>query len=432
MKQSSNRQTIENLILHSASGGQDDSFVGLKYIKNQVHIYYPECYQIDANSSTFRNDVLALLRTISIAKTSSSESSKAYNTQNEGGDYALLSYIWLINDYLSRGFYVNREKTYKTNQNGKINWKKTMQLDPIVSNSNIVFPNVVVERKNSIDNIIVDVHKFCVKKSIDYIGWLFNIKSDFIQVPHFTESLKKIYLNALNKELSHTFIDDKKVLLNHMKNVLVGLDETSNNKEFVYGVDSYYYIFERMIDSIFRNVDSIKDFYPSSKWVLLKNKEPIPSSNLRPDTIILKEENDNNTAFILDSKFYRFGFTGNDKDLPETTSIQKQITYGEYIKSFAKREEAKIKVDKVYSAFIIPFDKEREPFKSDNNLEYVGYAKSDWKGNDNSYEIVHTFLIDLKHVIKTWNTYNHKEDVDSLVTEILDWQQEYEDSHPKS
>lgn len=423
---------IKNLEINYATGATDNSFVGLKYIGNKVYISSPECYRIIDDDSVIRQDILDLLGTISIAKTASIEKSKAYNTQNKGGEFALFSYLWVINDFLANGFYVNREKVYKTNQNGKINWKRTMQTEPIISKRSIIFPDIVVEKKSEADSILIEVHKLCVKKSIDNIGWLFNLSSDFIQTPRFTESLKKVYLNAIKRELDHTFLDNKRLLLNHMKNVIEGLDENANNRDFVYGVDSYYYIFERMIDSIFGNVDNIKDFYPAGQWVLLKNEKPIPSSNLRPDTIILKDENGERIAFILDSKFYRFGFTGNDDDLPETTSIQKQITYGEYVKRFSESEKAKIKVDKVYSAFIIPFDKEREQFKSNNNMEYVGYAKSDWKDNDNSHEIVHTFLIDLKHVIKTWNNYNHKEDVDSLVKGILHWQEEYEKNQPKS
>lgn len=409
-------KTINNLFLHSVTGGVDDSFVGLKTIGNEIHVFHPECYAIDINSPEIREDILALLKTVSIAKTASIEHSKAYNTHNKDGDFALFSYIWIIKDYLSHGFYVNREKVYQINENGKINWKKTMQSDAIVSKRNIVFPNITVERKSNIDNILVEIHKYCVKKSIDYIGWLFNLSSSFIQVPKFTTSMKKLYLDTINQELDHTFVDEKKILLTHMRNVIIGLDESSNNKDFVYGVDSYYYIFERMVDSIFGNVTNISDFYPSAKWQLVRNEfKEMESSKLRPDTIILKDdESGNKLAFILDSKFYRFGFTGNESDLPETTSIQKQIIYGDYI-----LKNSPVSVDRIYNAFLLPYDKNRETFKSDKNLQYIGFAKSTWKDNSMSHDIIHAFLIDLKHVIKTWNQFNHFDDVDALLNEIL-------------
>lgn len=420
---SSSNNAISHLVLHSVTGGVDDSFVGLKFDGNQIHIFHPECYSISSEPSKTRNEIIALIRTISIAKTASLERSKAYNTQNDGGDFALYSYLWMINDFLANGFYVNREKTYKVNQNGRINWKKTMQTEPIVSKNNVVFPNITVEKKSEMDNILVEVHKLCVKKSIDYIGWLFNLNSSFIVVPRLTDSIKKAYLNAVQQELDHTFLDSKRLLLNHMKNILNGLDERSNNKEFVYGVDSYYYIFERMIDSIFGNVDRMSNFYPSSKWQLVRdNYVEHESSKLRPDTIILQNDDcDHYTAFILDSKFYRFGFTGDEADLPETTSIQKQITYGEFLK-----KNSDYRIDKVYSAFLMPYDKTREVFKSNDIIQYIGFAKSTWKDNQKSHELIHSFLIDLKHVILNWNSFHHIEDVSSLTEQIVDNQQKAE------
>ena len=411
----SSNNPIRSIEYHSVSGGVDDSFVGLKYDGNQIHIYHPECYCIAKDSPETRNDILSLLRTISIAKTTSHEHSKAYNTQNDGGEFALFSYLWLIKDYMSNGIYVNREKTYKVNQPGKINWKRTLQTEPIVSGKNIVFTNIIVENKSNIDNILVEAHKLCVKKSIDYIGWLFNLNSDFITVPKVTDALINEYRIAVQNEMNKTFLDNKRLLLRNMKNVLEGLDERSNNKEFVYGVDSYYYIFERMIDSIFGNVDRIRDYYPSAEWHLVKNEyHGKNASKLRPDTIILLDDGNNKfNAYILDSKFYRFGYTGDENDLPETTSIQKQITYGEYIKKNIKRPIAN-----VYNAFILPYDKTRDKFKSNDNLQYIGFAKSTWKDNKDSHELIHAFLIDLKYVIHEWNRNNHDVVVSNLINLI--------------
>lgn len=45
------------------------------------------------------------------------------------------------------------------------------------------------------------------------------------------------------------------------------LSDDQNANEIVYGVDSYAYIFERMINSIFGNRDATK-FNPSADWYL--------------------------------------------------------------------------------------------------------------------------------------------------------------------
>lgn len=412
MSLSSNR--INNFHPHPVTGKTDDSFVGLRIKGNDIHFFYPESYRFDEDSDTVRNDILDLLRTISIAKTTSIKPSPAYNSTKVQGEFALMSYLWVIKDFLRNGFYVNREKIYKINQAGRVDWKRTMQTEPIVSSGNVIYPNIIVSTKNTVDNLLVEIHKYCVKKSIDFIGWLFNLTSSFIETKPFNEGIKKLYIQAVKKELEKTFDDDKRIRLKHILNIIIGLDANEHNDEFVYGVDSYPYIFERMIDSIFGNVKNMADFNPTATWQLLRNDYLEKNSrDLRPDTIIVKEDG---TVFILDSKFYRFGFTGDESDLPETTSIHKQITYGEYISKYV----TKVEVKEVYNAFLLPYDKERDTFRSEENIQYVGFAKSRWKDNKLGYELVHTFLIDLHHVVKTWSRLNHSDDVERLISEILE------------
>ena len=411
---------INNFHPHSVTGKADDSFVGLRIKGNDIHFYYPESYRFNEQSDTVRDDILDLLRTIAIAKTTSFEPSKANNITKVQGEFALMSYLWVIKDFLSNGFYVNREKTYKVNQTGRVDWKRTMQTQAIVSNGNVIYPSIIVSTKNTVDNLLVDIHKYCVKKSIDFIGWFFNLNSSFIETKPFNEGIKKLYIKTIKQELDKTFDDDKRIRLKHILNIVVGLDASENNDEFVYGVDSYNYIFERMIDSIFGNIKDIRDFNPTAKWQLFRNNyRESKSSNLRPDTVIVREDG---TVFILDSKFYRFGFTGNERDLPETTSIQKQITYGEYI----KKNVTKVDLKEIYNAFLLPYDKERDMFRSEDNIQYIGFAKSMWKDNKNGYEIIHTFLIDLNHVVKTWSRLNHSDDTERLIGEIL---QHNKDAH---
>lgn len=411
MESSNKGVKIKNFYPQAVTNKVDDSFVGIKFRGNEIHFYYPETFRFSIDNPNVRSDILDLLRTISLAKTTSSQLSTAYNRNNGDGEFALLSYLWVIKDFLANGFYVNREKILRTNQSGKIDWKRTMQSQAIVSEGNIIFPNITVAVKNKVDNLLVEIHRFCVKRSIDYIGWLFNLNSKFIQTAPFNASTKKLYVATLKSELNHTFDDDKRMRLKHCLNVVVGLDSSNNSNEFVYGVDSYHYVFERMIDSIFGTVKNMRDFNPSAKWLLVKNNySEIDSSDLRPDTILIRDSD----VYILDAKFYRFGFTGREKDLPETTSIQKQITYGEFI----QHNVTQIPIKKVFSAFILPYDKKRDIFKSEANMQYIGYAKSTWKDSSENHTIIYAFLIDLKYVIKTWNRFNHKDDIEFLIREI--------------
>lgn len=402
---------------HKVTNKIDDSFVGIKIKNDRIDFYYPETYNFDESSiENSRKDVLAILQTIAIAKTHSDSKIKIESSFSNNEAKPLLSYLWVIRDYLIHGLYVNREKVFKKNQRGKVDWKRTINGQPIISKSNIVYKDIVVSVKNDLDDIIVEIHKCCIKKSIDILGWLFGIKSSaFIQTRKLSKELKNYYIDALRKELNNTFEDVKKERLTHMLSIIEGLSDDQNSNELVYGVDSYAYIFEKMINSIFGNRDATK-FNPSANWYLkAKEYEPFASSDLRPDTILIRD----NIAYVLDSKFYRFGFTADGKDLPETTSIQKQITYGDFIKNNKMGDEIK----KIRNAFILPYNKYNNKLGLSGTLEYIGYSKTDYRKGIEDHEIIHAFLIDLKYVIETWNKRNHSKDVASFVEQIEEIQQ---------
>lgn len=412
----SSESILHNFKGHSVTGSIDDSFIGIKIKNDRIDFYYPEAYDLSSVSDikSFRKDVIAILNTISIAKSLSIDKARIESSLAENTSFALHSYLWIIKDYLVNGVYVNREKEYKFNQRGRINWKRTLQNQPIISKGNVIYKDVVVEVPNQRDNVIVEIHRHCIRKSLEYIGWLFGLAPDIIETTPFSEGKKPYYLSVIKKELNNTFDDMKKLRLTHMLKVLAGIDGDSDGTEFVYGVDSYYYIFERMIDSIFGNVEDISKFNPKSNWYLKKDGyTKSPSSELRPDTILIDDVT--KTAYILDSKYYRFGTTGLNNDLPESTSIQKQITYGEYMKENYLGNN----IENIRSAFLLPYNCRDNKFGLTHNLEYIGYSKAEWKDNKEEHQIIYAFLIDLKHTIQTWNVRNsHGEDIHCLIDGI--------------
>ena len=85
--------------------------------------------------------------------------------------------------------------------------------------------------------------------------------------------------------------------------------------------------------------------------------------------------------------------------MPESTTINKQITYGEYIAEtdmFRKNGQEPT----VYNAFIMPYSAASELWNSDTNLLHVGEAVSSWKSNEKSYERVQGILLDVKHLMR--------------------------------
>ncbi len=412
----------KKIILHSVTNEENNSFVGLRIRNDEIHFHYPESYSIAdiSNKKSFRNDIINIIRTIALAKSRTSTNNQSDNELASSEQFAIMSYLWIIRDFISNGYYRNSEKIYRTNGKGKINWKKTLETDPIVSNGNIIYNNIVVAVRNDCDDVITEAHKWCVFDSVRKIGWLFGISEKSVFVPRTSKSVMKKYVSAIKTELMRTFDDAKKMRLNHMLKVLVGIDDSDRTKEIVYGVDKYHYVYERMVDYIFSNVSNITKYNPNANWYLKKyDYKPFEASSLRPDTIrlesIKESTDDKKVAYILDAKFYRFGTTGNIKDLPTTTSIQKQITYGDNIVCNLQKKK---NIQCVYNAFILPYNKYNNIFGYKDDLEYIGFSESNWRKDELSHTRICAFLLDTKHLISTWSQGNCNEDIEKLIEEI--------------
>lgn len=402
---------IKNLSVNIATGEVGKSFVGIKVVNNQLTFFYPEAYQLSENDENIKKDILNIIRTINITKKRSQENSNYNSKFKENEKFPLVSYLWILNDYIENKRYINKEAKYKYGQQGKICWNKTIRQIPFFSNNSIIFPHLISSVNQQKDNILTEIYSYCVFKAIEEIGWYYNIYSVEENCCRFNFNKGK-YISLLKDEIRQTFDDKKRQRLIHLKNIITGLDSKNiQTKNIVYGVDSYEYVFEFMIDEMFSNIDFKKTFFPNASWNLRINGN-VDSSKLRPDTIFIK----NRKVYIIDSKFYRYGTTFNPKDLPNTSSIEKQITYGEFAKKIGKDYDA------VYNAFILPYNKQRkhelqDKFKLKENLVFVGTAIANWTQQIPEEYKIATFLIDLKFLIENYLKNNDKM-VDDLINKI--------------
>ena len=407
-----------DISLKPTTGSKNDSFVGVKITDNKVVFHYPEaCNFPEADSSGNIIDekgaykkILKIIKTLCLTKKSSSND--VINTRSDSEyETPILSMLWLINDYLTYHQYINREKNFLKDTKGKISWKKTMRQIPFVQDTRAVYPVVFSVHYLQKDDIIVDIYKYCVSDAINKIGWIYNLHlDDYLKSKKykFNESTKKMFLGVLRIELNKTFEDVKKIRLKHMINVIKGLDsEALETNQYVLGVDSYEYVFEAMLRNMLSDVERIKDFYPSAEWYVIQDDQTKNSSNLRPDIVML--DKNNKKAYILDAKYYRYGITAQRSDLPDSTSIQKQITYSEYLKN-SEYLNKKLKGYSVYSAFVMPYNKSKNSFNIYKNLAIVGIATAPWDNSDAKSKSINNkvigLLIDLEYLIDNWSLYN--------------------------
>ena len=323
-----------NVIFTPAQGGK--SFVGIKFTDNDIHVYYPETFRWNFNAvgavpvTALDNDttlgIRSIISSIEYAKTHSKEKTLQNNTSDAKEMFAMKSYMWIMKDFMNNGLYKNRETVLKVNQKGKINWKRTLSKIPLYSEGNFVYKDFVVSTKSQSDNMLVDIYRFCVQKSIFLAGWLYGIRSSSFGIKKLSEvqlsdATQKRYIYAIRYELARTFDDEKRLRLNHMLNVIQGLNKAKGG-QLVYGVDSFDHVFEYAVDRVLGTEKEKNAFSPYGEW-----SNGTKSSSLRPDSIF----RNGSTYIIIDSKCYRYAEEGYRSDncdgLPATDSIQKQITY---------------------------------------------------------------------------------------------------------
>lgn len=156
-----------------------------------------------------------------------------------------------------------------------------------------------------------------------------------------------------------------------------------------------------MIDKVF-GIENKIDYFPKTMWYVNGNK--YDNVSLEPDTIMVYGAN----VYVLDAKYYKYGITGKIGNLPESTSINKQITYGEYIATEKKFKKKHGENMKVYNAFIMPFDSLKSKHSS---LIKVGEAVSNWKDNLEEYQRIQGILID----VKTLMSINVRQEIKEIV-----------------
>ena len=390
---------------------KSNDFVGIRIEDGEINIYVPQVFRKETN---YKRDLLLFLKSISLAKTLEKEKLDK-GSNNLDNVWPINSYLWIIKDYLENGFYYNREKVYSNSYSGKIEWKKTMKQIPIYSDGNIIYDKLVTSKMAASNDLIAQIYKLCLKQSIEKIGWVYNynLKVDVQQIVSTSEMVATV-----RKEINNTFDDIKRMRFNHMLKIL---KTTEGNKvvsnEYTYGIENYYYVFETMVDKLFDGIKESekKKYNPNGYWQL-NNQKPGLASSLRPDTILKKD----GATYILDAKMYQYGVTKDVRDLPETQSIQKQITYGDY--AYHQLNE-----NKVRNAFILPYNKKLKCFVedtntlkyNDGNLAYFGQAYTDWRNTEDQkdYEKVYAFGIDFNYLLKNYNKPDYVI-IDSLCSKI--------------
>ena len=102
--------------------------------------------------------------------------------------------------------------------------------------------------------------------------------------------------------------------------------------------------------------------------------------------------------------------------LPESTSINKQITYGEY----AEKEHS-LANDSLFNAFLMPYNMNKNLFETHDKFVNVAESYGEWRSNTKNYEKIQGILIDVRYLLMNYlgNHDQDKEDLAKVIEQYL-------------
>lgn len=374
---------------HVNTNWEADTFVGIKNENGSFSIHFPLGFHISENDKELRRDILLLLSALSLTIDKKYSSIMRDAVVKNASGFPVQAYLYIISDYYNRGYYKEREVQYQVNSRGKINWGRTIKTQKPMIQDLDAFYLKFVTRKNPVNEneLITLIHEFCVYESFCKLGWLFT--AALPQKPRIKYN-KRLFKQVLSEKLIHTFNDKNKELFSNMIAIVDALQDTDSPQMFEYGIDPFDHAWETMIDQVF-GISGKEQYYPNTTWSI--GGSASDNADLRPDSIMIW----NGNVFVLDAKNYKFGYTKRSSDLPRSTDINKQITYGEFIAEEKKFRAIHGDSFRTYNAFLMPYDK--ASWRVTTDLLRVGEATGSWKTGKNYYERVQGVLVDVKYLM---------------------------------
>ena len=376
-----------------SNGFEDDRFVGIKLSSGKPEVHFPIGFSISSSNDELREDIVTLIKVLKRFFYSEINNNLKQSGNVNENRFPLLAYQRILLRYLNYGQYFETETEYTAFPSGKIDWSRTIKKNiPSFSEQGAVYLETTSKKsKLKSESLISKIFDYCVYYAFQNIGWLYTNKKFPIPEIKFN---KQLFLSAVSEKLNTENNDSRKELFSDMLEII---SDQSNRgvttADRLYGTFEFEYVWEKIIDCAFGELNK-KIYFPHTYWKIEKDGTQTVNHALEPDTIMKAFGN----AYVIDAKYYRYGSSNNSNNLPASSSIHKQITYGEYIAN-----NPNFQFGKVYNAFLLPADLQSNTNKSDGFFSCFGVAVSDWKDGSNPYETVAGIFADTKGLMKCYS-----------------------------
>lgn len=103
----------------------EDEFIGLRFINGKPLVTFPRGYRQSEKDEDVRKDIIHLLTILQRFNDIKDGSGKKTN-EGEMLSFPILSYQYVIYNFLANGYYSEKDIEYRQSDRGKISWKRTM------------------------------------------------------------------------------------------------------------------------------------------------------------------------------------------------------------------------------------------------------------------------------------------------------------------
>lgn len=284
---------------HINTNRKTDTFVGLEFDGKNYTVSFPLGYAIasEDDDKLLREDLLLLFHTLALYSNQQDSKSGFKREKDAATETPMYAYIYIIMDFVTRGYYKEGIVEYASSKRGKIHWNRTIkQKKPVIQEADIYYLDFIT-KKNVINenDLITLIHQYCVYISFIRFGWLFtDYKPPEPQIPFH----RQWFSAALQEKLCRTFNDANKMLFANMLKIINNEpDEGMRETSFTFGTNRFEYVWEKMIDAAF-GISDKQRYFPKTKWKLARSGKECDNSKLEPDTIMLY----NNNIYVIDAK----------------------------------------------------------------------------------------------------------------------------------
>lgn len=108
------------------------------------------------------------------------------------------------------------------------------------------------------------------------------------------------------------------------------------------------------------------------------------------------------------------GCSGIADHLRNGSSINKQITYGEYLE-----KDKYVNAACLFNAFIMPYNMAKNPFNLDTIVGNIGEAVGDWRNSKKYYERIQGIVMDTRYLIYNYTENTMKKLLADCIEKVL-------------